>query len=104
MNNEKMKDYTLNTKEYNEITKAHNEFNKTIFGKKAKLFIKILSLFSIFSIFMSFLCIILNTMGEKNFDIFAAICGALFFINTSLLIVSQIIYENMVMNYINSKK
>ena len=104
MNNEKMKDYTLNTKEYNEITKAHNDFNQTMFGKKVKLFIMILSVFAIMFIFMSFLCMILNATGEKNFDIFAAIFGALFFINMSLVLVSQILYENMVMCYVNYKK
>ena len=104
MNNEKMKDYALNTKEYNEITKAHNDFNQTMFGKKVKLLTMILSGFAVFFIFMSFLCIILNATGEENFDIFAAICGALFFINVSLVLVSQILYENMVMCYVNYRE
>lgn len=104
MNNEKMKDYTLNAKEYNEIEKAHNDFNQTMFGKKIKLLIMVLSGFTVFFIFMSFFCIILNSMGEENFDIFAAICGALFFINISLVLVSQMLYENMVMCYGNYKK
>ena len=104
MNNEKMKDYLLNKKEYNEINKAHNDFNQTIFGKKVKVLTMVLSGFTIFFIFMSFLCIIFNAIGVENFDIYAAICGALFFINTSLVLVSQILYENMVMNYVNYKK
>ena len=104
MNNEKMKDYTLNTKEYNEITKAHNDFNQTMFGKKIKLLTMILSGFGVFFIFMSFLCIIIYATGEEKFDIFAAICGALFFINSSLVLVSQILYENMVMCYVNYRK
>ncbi len=104
MNEEKKKNYALNTKEYNEITKAHNDFDKTMFGKKVKLLTIALSTLSIAFVIMFFICIIANAAGEKNFDIFAGICVALFITNTSLLMVSQILYESMVMNYINYKK
>jgi len=41
---------------------------------------------------------------KNDLDIYAAICGGLFFVNVSLMFVSQIIYENMVMNYLKFKK
>ncbi len=104
MNDEKIKEFTLNKKEFNEITEAHNKFNKTKFGKKIKLYIGIISAYSIISIFMFFIFVMLYALEYKNFDIYSAICAAVCIINSSLVLVSQIIYENMVMNFISTKK
>ena len=104
MINAKMKKYTLNEKEFETMTKAHDEFNKTIFGRRVRLFIMIFRIYGILFFVMSLLCMIFYVDGGKNFDIFAAICGALFFGSSSLGIVLQIQYEHMVMDYIGFKK
>lgn len=99
-----MKKYTLNSDEYNELLKAHDAFDKTIYGKKVKMFITGLAIFAIMFLCICFMCFIINDFMKNNFDIYVAICGGLFFVNVSLILVAQIIYENMVMNYLKFKK
>ncbi len=99
-----MKKYTLNSDEYNELLKAHAAFDKTIYGKKVKMCMTVLAIFVIMSLCICFMCFIINDFMNNDLDIYAAICGGLFFVNVSLMFVSQIIYENMVMNYLKFKK
>jgi hypothetical protein len=94
----------LNNGEYGDLAKYHEEFDKTIFGKSIKIYISVLTSLAIIGLAMGGLFMIMNALGENNCDIIAAMCALLFFVNVSLTIVAQIIYEHMVMNYIGFKK
>ena len=98
-----MKNNFLNEKEYNEITKAHKDFDQTIFGKKIKIFMSILSCFTLLFLVVGLVLVIFNDLNQNNFDVYAAICIAVFFINFSLMLVSLMLYENAVMNFMNYK-
>lgn len=104
MSREKFMDYALESKELEELKKAHGEFDKTLYGKRINLFIRLMGIKCVLYIILGFLCIVLNLMGDENFDIYAILCFVLFGINSSLILVIQTIYENMVMNYLNRKK
>ena len=99
-----MKKYTLNSDENNELLKAHAAFDKTIYGKKVKMCITGLAIFAIMFLCICFMWLIFNDFMKNDLDIYAVICGGLFFVNVSLILFAQIMYENMVMNYLKFKK
>ena len=82
--------YSLKNKE---LMKLHNEFNKTAFGRRAKIFSMIpMVLCVIFILFYTFL------PSESLYTRFGVIISL---IGTSI---TQLIYGNMLKDYINAKK
>lgn len=81
--------YTLKDKE---LRKLHKEFNKTNFGGRAKIFSMLPAVSLIFTIVED----IVNDSGTM--------CTCFILLNLALLGISQLIYGNMLKDYINSKK
>ena len=81
--------YTLKDKE---LRKLHNEFNKTAFGKRAKVF----SMLPAFSLIITIVEDLVNNGGT--------LYTCFILLNLALLGVTQLIYGNMLKDYINSKK
>lgn len=81
--------YNLNDKE---LRKLHNEFNKTTFGRRAKIFSMLPAVSLIFTIVED----LVNEGGT--------ICTCFILLNFALLGISQLIYGNMLKDYIHDKK
>ena len=94
----------LNNKEYEELNKAHEEFNKTMYGKTVKIHVSILTFFGIVAILLGGAYAIVDLLCEGNYYIISAMCICVFFIIVALVIVCQTIYEHMVMDYTEFKK
>lgn len=92
----------LNKKELNVINKATEEFDKTPWGKKTKLFTTMTFIFSFIS--MLSLTLISFSFGEDPEMAFTAIGLALMAQNAALMFINHIQYQSMAMNYTNSKK
>lgn len=85
--------YKLKAKE---ITDLQNEFNKTLFGRRALIF----SLFPFFGAALSFILFVIeNIINEKSF-----IFLGLALINLALFGVAELLYSNMLKEYAQSKK
>ena len=100
-----MKKYTFSDAESKEMKKYEEEFDKTIFGKRAKLWLKFIAWFGIFSI-ISFLIIDLILVFEDNdlSDLIEVIGIATLVINFICVSLGYLVYQAMLMNYVNSKK
>ena len=80
----------------NEVQELHNEFNKTNFGRRAKL-ISMLPLIGV--IVSSILFVVEDIIKDGSYLFFG-----LTFLNMSLFAISQLQYGNMLKDYAQSKK
>ena len=85
--------YKLRTKEVHEL---HNEFNKTDFGRRAKIFAMVPEVGAVVSLI---LFVIEDVMKDDGY-----LFLGLTFLNMSLLAISQLQYGNMLKDYAQSKK
>ncbi len=89
--------YNLKTEE---VRKLHNEFNKTDFGKRAKLFSMLPFLGVIFSVIFALLEFAQNDGESINVCLFLSLA----FLSDGLFAISQLQYGNMLKDYANTKK
>ena len=75
-----------------EVHKLHNEFNKTDFGRKVKIFSMLPAVSLIFTI-------IFALANDGN-----TICTCFILLNLALLGITQLQYGNMLKEYVQSKK
>lgn len=75
-----------------EVHKLHNEFNKTDFGKRAKIFSMLPA--------VSLLITIIYDLANKG----GIICACFIFLNLAILGITQLQYGNMLKDYAQSKK
>ena len=100
-----MKKYTFSATESKEMKKYEEEFDKTPFGKKAKLWIKIIAWFGILGIIFFLITGLILIFEDNNISDFVEIIGiAILVINFMCVALGYLVYQAMLMNYVNSKK
>ena len=85
--------YKLKTNEVNEL---HNEFSKTDFGRRAKVF----SMLPFVGAIVSLILFVVEDIMKDGSYLFLGLT----FLNISLLAISQLQYGNMLKDYAQSKK
>ena len=80
----------------NEVNELHNEFSKTDFGRRAKVFSMLPFVGAIVSLI---LFVVEDIMKDGSYLLLG-----LTFLNISLLAISQLQYGNMLKDYAQSKK
>ena len=80
----------------NEVNELHNEFSKTDFGRRAKVF----SMLPFVGAIVSLILLVVEDIMKDGSYLFLGLT----FLNISLLAISQLQYGNMLKDYAQSKK
>lgn len=80
----------------NEVNELHNEFSKTDFGRRAKVF----SMLPFVGAIVSLILFVVEDIMKDGSYLFLGLT----FLNISLLAISQLQYGNMLKDYAQSKK
>ena len=105
----KLKDLLFNEKEIKEFRDNYSEFLKTTYGKSVKLIQDILGIFFTISfililIFVTFLEYGIVFISDEISIIIFMLFAVVFLIGFFAMMISEMIFRSMLMNYVNSKK